>query len=392
MKKAFHSVSMIAVICAVVLGAGAAMAQHTPVTTCPAQLTTPYTTVPSYAVSPPKVTTAVNFPAPGTYDFCAYLDTVYCSLAPVASSFPEVNDFAYLIQCLNADINGPLNLDPEATLPITPNGIPDGRYELAIMAAIMNNTAHPKHAEVMAAFQANYNIISPLLIQGLINEGYNNLLFLLAPHLAGGLIGVLSAYSALDDPNTNAAIGELMGLLEDIGVTAPDPSVLTGLAYLGPLGDADGDGATNKKEYQYFVTGQGYSASQYVAAALDAAQAPPNVGPKVIIVGAGIFEEGAKVRLSAAVSGGEAASYQWYKNSNAIDGQTGSTLSFASITPADAGLYQCYVDVPEKEIVESDPVAIRVAPPNSLPVAGGLGLALLAGACALAGAAGIRRK
>ena len=49
----------------------------------------------------------------------------------------EVADFAFLVQCLNMDINGPLDL--EAEIPVTGNGIPDASYELGILAAVLND-------------------------------------------------------------------------------------------------------------------------------------------------------------------------------------------------------------------------------------------------------------
>ena len=79
----------------------------------------------------------------GFYDFCAYMDTVYCSLPVVESQMndPRITEFAELILCVTCDMNGPLLGEGEN--PFTPNGIPDGQYELGVLAGVLNDPAHP---------------------------------------------------------------------------------------------------------------------------------------------------------------------------------------------------------------------------------------------------------
>jgi hypothetical protein len=61
-----------------------------------------------------------------------------------------------------------------------------------------------------------------------------------------------------------------------------------------------------------------------------------------------------------------------------------------ALTDAGSYSYTCVTD--GGETLESVPITVVVAPAGSLPIAGSLGLALLAGACALGGAGGIRRR
>lgn len=400
---------------AMVLVAMPAMAQHTPkpdLASCTGA-TLPFTPIPAvqmnlYVGAPPSPVgdffkaQPTSWPAAGQFDFCGMLDTIFCSLAPIAGLLPEVLDFANLIQCLNADINGPLNLDPEAELPVTPNGIPDGQFELGLLAAVLNNTGNQYHTAATNAWRGNYINIQALVLEALFNASLKSddkdvrgLVMAVAPNLVGALSGILAAYCTLGDANTNAAMDELLGLLSDIGV-APPPggiaSITTSVPQLGPLGDADGDGFNNRAEYNWFKAG---GAAATIAAQLDPNQTPPQDQPRVIVRGGGKYEVGSRVELKAAFinTTGDGASFQWYKQGAAIEDATGSSLLFLNTVQSDAGWYYVEATLPDKdEPLVSDIVFITLVPVGSLPVAGGMGLALLAGACALAGAVGIRRR
>lgn len=391
------------------LAALPAVAQHTPVpgpdgAGCQdmGAGSTPYAPLPQWNLPGAYDDPITSWPAAGTYDFCATLDTLYCSLFELGSLstsiLEDIRPFASLVQCLYADINGPVN--PEAEIPVTANGVPDGAYELGVLAEALNNASNPYHTEATQKFQSNFFNIKVLIEQALANvpmkSDLRGLVPAIAPHLPGSLVYVLAGFATLDDPTTNAALDELLGLLSDIGITPPPggiASITDGVPALGPLGDADGDGFSNKTEYDYFVGDQGYTAVQYVAAVFNAAEVPPDTFPSVKITGPARvrIEEGATLTLNTSVRNVTGSvTYQWFKNNAPLAGQTGSSLVIPNVTSADAGAYTVQINVPDKSIYVSDPVIVQVF--AELPVAGGLGLALVAGACALAGIAGMRRK
>ncbi|HOC69266.1 MAG TPA: hypothetical protein PLL36_01545 [Candidatus Hydrogenedentes bacterium] len=222
----------------------------------------------------------VNFtPIEGQTDFCAYADIVFCSLNPIAGIVPEVLQFASLVQCLTMDINGPLNL--EAEIPVAGNGIPDGSYELGILASLYN----AGDAEVIAAYQANYQVIKDLIVDALAayememkDKDIRSLVQQTAPYLVRALTSILAGFTTMADEDTNAALDQLLLLLAEIGIAPPEggiEAITTGIPRLGPEGDADSGGASNRREYEYYVTELGYTAAEYVAAALDPLQEPP---------------------------------------------------------------------------------------------------------------------
>ena len=199
----------------------------------------------------------VNFAGiEGQVDFCAYTDIVFCSLIPVGGVVPEVMDFANLVQCLTMDINGPV--DMEAEIPVTPNGMLDGAYELGILAAKYN----AGDAAVVAAYQANFVAVKNLIVDALAaaemksDKDLRGIVQSAAPYLVGALSSVLAGFCTLDDAQTNAALDQLLLLLDDIGLTPPEGgigAITEGIAYLGKDGDADGSGNSNRVEYGYFV-------------------------------------------------------------------------------------------------------------------------------------------
>ncbi|HDP33507.1 MAG TPA: hypothetical protein ENN29_00170 [Candidatus Hydrogenedentes bacterium] len=62
-----------------------------------------------------------SWPAPGDYDFCAYLDTILCQLAPIANLLGEeaLLEYANMLRCLDADINGMIYEEPQASVDVT---------------------------------------------------------------------------------------------------------------------------------------------------------------------------------------------------------------------------------------------------------------------------------
>jgi len=339
----------------------------------------------------------VNFAGiEGQVDFCAYTDIVFCSLIPVGGVVPEVMDFANLVQCLTMDINGPV--DMEAEIPVTPNGMLDGAYELGILAAKYN----AGDAAVVAAYQANFVAVKNLIVDALAaaemksDKDLRGIVQSAAPYLVGALSSVLAGFCTLDDAQTNAALDQLLLLLADIGLTPPEGgigAITEGIAYLGKDGDADGSGNSNWVEYGYFVNGLEYSPEEYIAAALDPEQEPP----AVLAISAnptGKIPLGGNVTISVAVNEGmgTAVAYQWSKDGVILDDETGSAVSITNAQVADSGVYSVVVDVDAKAVTQHTASYTLVVLEFVVPVGGAIGLVVLAGACAMAGVAGLRRR
>ncbi|HOM48858.1 MAG TPA: hypothetical protein PK491_10105, partial [Candidatus Hydrogenedentes bacterium] len=182
----------------------------------------------------PWVAKPATFPdvAKEPYDFCGIFDVIYCSLGPAGSMSEDILNFANLVQCMFADINGPV--DPDADIPVTPNGVLDS-YELAIIAAILNDVNHPLNAAVTASFQGYFYEIKNLVMEALFlaklkgDKDLRGTLFGLAPYLGGSLVSVLAGFAVMGDPVTDSALDALLGLLAQIGLAPPE----NGIASLG---------------------------------------------------------------------------------------------------------------------------------------------------------------
>ena len=366
----------------------------------------------------------VILPTPGTYDFCAMSDQLVCALAPFTGLAAEIADFSYLLQCINMDING--EIDACKAMPVMGNGMPD-RYEFGILAAVLNDTGHSLHATAVAAMQTNLDALCEIIITALTAVDVSGapldvraMSYTSAPWLMPALGGVIAGAAAMDDPLTNAALNELLGLLEDLGITVGDIEILCdGVPATGQGGDISGNGFTNREIYDWFIqVNPAMTVAEYVALALDPATVVP---AKVAITGGGTATVGEDVTLTAGVSnvasGYSAASYTWYKwevtgqecqdppDCNdmcdtydwvVIPGETGSALVITAAQLADSGKYACDVEMDDGTKAVTGTImasaTLVVADVPGVPVGGALGLTLLAGACALAGAVGIRRR
>jgi|LSQX01.1.fsa_nt_gb hypothetical protein len=332
------------------------------------------------------------------YNFCGIFDSLYCQVGPIAGALDadDITEFADLIMCLTADINGPVDFDAE--IPVTPNGMLDS-YELAVVAAILNDPDSPLHEEVTASFQGFFVALKNLVMPGLADvkgQDYRSIVTLAAPHLPSGLISLLCGFAVLGDPDTDEALDGLMGLLSDIGIEPPDGGIgALGAAVpaLAPDGDADGDGFTNRQEYDYFVKKLEYSPEEYAAAVLNADDVPDV--PKITITGPeGRVVLGDNVTLSATVSFGEMIDFAWDFNGFPLDDEVGSSLTIPNVQLEDSGRYTAFVTVDDgaKAIDVYDGYYDLVVSEFGMPVGSALGLSIFAGACALAGAMGIRRR
>lgn len=401
--------SMLVVALALCMSFGA-FAQHTPVldaASCPATadefgnpITWIFVPLPQFNIM--TMGGPVNFaPCAGQYDFCAYADIVFCSLGPIASLLPEVADFAFLIQCLNMDINGPI--DPLAAIPVTGNGIPDGQYELGVLAGVLNDVSEPLNAAATVAYQDYYVNIYHLVQDALYvanlksDKDLRGVVQAAAPYLVSALVGLLAGMATLGDDTTNTALDELLGLLSAIGLTPPEGgigSLGTPVPALGPDGDADGDLFTNRQEYNYCQATSACSGVDFVVAALDPLNVPDIVLPVITLDGwAPRINVGTDVAITANFNLSP-LSYVWKKEGVVIADATGATLAIPNAQAADSGNYSisiAYDDGMKAPATATKSFVLDIGD-YPIPVAGLLGLSLLAGACAAAGVAGIRRR
>lgn len=347
---------------------------------------------------------------PEVYNFCAYADSVYCTLGAVGGLLgDDVLQFAFLVQCLTMDINGPLDVDAE--IPVSPNGMLDAQYELGILQYLLNNPVEELHEAATDAFQYNFMAIRELVVLALEESGYRGLVNLAgAYHLVGTLGSLLAGFATLGDPETNAALEELLGLLEDLGLDAPDDisEITMGILALGPHGDLDGDGYTNIQEYMYFVNELGYTPEAFIAAVMDPNQRPPIIEPYIrLSAKTGFLRVGDTANLQVTTRNflEPPISISWYKDGDLLDGETQATLIIPNLTAEDEGLYQVAVETIvvvenkdgkdgglETEVVTLNAYFVLTLIDGVLPIGGVFGLAALAAACAVAGALRTRRR
>jgi len=355
-----------------------------------------------------------SWPADGAWDFCACFDTAACSLGALSSFSTDIATYAALFVC-STDINGtPLTASPY----VQPNGIPDGEFELGLLAAVLNNqyalvpaaTGGKTNADIINGFKGNFQFFKVFVTKALANVPLNDppappsdlrsMVPGLIPWVPSALVSILTALATEGDPTTITAADALVAQLGAIGITPPEGGISGNTAgfgsILGPEGDADGDGFTNRQEYNYFKghPDSGSTASATVIKAqLTANITPPPTIPKVTILGsAGTRQEGDTITLKALVENTTALTYAWTKVGSATVLGTAQQLVVSPATLADAGKYVVKITTASDGDVTSNPATVIVVPAGQLPIAGGLGLALLAGACALGGVGSIRRR
>lgn len=355
--------------------------------------------------------TTVTFPTPGNYDFCAAFDTASCSLGALSYLSDQVITYMAVFLC-TTDINGPLNPDPDADLPVTGNLIPDGEFELGLLAAVLNDTypltGTTTNEQVRTAYQANIKFFQKLVLQaisnipigknGVVEKGLDGRTILpgVAPYVVPCLTAILAGYATEGDPASLDALDALLDLLSVLNIAKPDGGVrawTTGFgSILGPEGDADGDSYTNRREYNAFKAD---GAAKTIEAQLKASITPPASVASVKILGAGTYVVGKVITLTAVVKDGAGVSYAWSKDGVPVPDGTASQLVLhegTGVTEADSGMYTVTVVTDADETIDSKAVKLLIVPVGQLPIAGGLGLALLAGACALGGVGSIRRR
>jgi len=272
------------------------------------------------------------------------------------------------------DFNGPLVPGPN----LGPNGILDSD-EFALLADAVGSHSSPLHEDGCAAFQANY-------AQATID-------------LPAGYRETVAAYFTLGDTDSvTAMVAFFAFFLIELDPADYDLSQAT---FLGPNGDADGDGLTNKQEYDAIPGTGGPGSAKRTQYLMDAQTPASSEGEtegmdegehgEITILGGGFIEAGTNMTLS--LQGVHHANgYQWQKNGVDLSGETGATLERHPVFEADEGTYRCRVDLEHKHAVYSEPAWVTVLPPGSLPVGSTAGLGALAAALAGVGLLRTRRK
>ena len=130
---------------------------------------------------------------------------------------------------------------------------------------------------------------------------------------------------------------------------------------------------------------------------LEPVEPPPPPPPPISISGSGHrLLVGQDIDLAVDPGDIEPTAYQWSKDGEELGSETESTLAILSVTTDDTGDYSCLVTYDDgggdAAYAEAEPSYYVWVTETALPLAGGLGLGLLAGACALAGVVSIRRK
>ncbi len=324
--------------------------------------------------------TFVDIPPPGPQDFDLALASLQTQLSPYLS-FLSV-PFSFLpAYC---DSNGLVDI---AHYAIYGNALLDS-WEFAVIRKCLDdpsidNTAlgGVSHAIAAAAYNQNYT----QMFSDLGGEGS------LASIMLPGLDTFLAGLFTLGDARSAALPVLLMTLLANVDavpvhVIPPNVANYVSLPqYFGLDGDADGDGYTNKQEYEFFSP-QGRDA--YVNAALDSTVVP------VYECGnarGGFFavDESFCLLVPDPVAGD--STFQWFKNGEPLDdagfvtGTHTRQLSIYKLKLEDSGVYTCAYNDGAKAPAVFGPVQVTVA--NDIPAAHTSGLAFLSLVLAVAGAA-----
>jgi hypothetical protein len=208
-----------------------------------------------------------------------------------------------------------------------------------------------------------------------------------------GVSNLFAAFMTLGDANSillpNLVVSTVQAFTElPEGVTAPTAKDYSALDdYLSATGDADGDGASNKLEYDtYYPTG---GKEGYIEAALD-----PNITPVLPCTNSsgGSINAGESFCLTIPDPVNESGSFEWLKDGytisdgGRINGSTTRTLRISSLVDSDEGVYECLYNNGQTDVVFG-PVTLKVA---ALPVAEPAVLAFLILISACAGAFALR--
>jgi hypothetical protein len=233
------------------------------------------------------------------------------------------------------------------------------------------------------------------------------------------IMTLLAGYATIGDGASMETVISLAAILQLCDVVAPGSCVIGDVVtdpelyekfpqFLSADGDADGDGFTNRAEYDLFAGVKG--SQEYINAVLNPAIPGSGEGEGAVegegegtvegeTGGATIYPSGTiqvplkgMIDLLVETSMTGTLTYQWLKDGDPLEFETSARLKITNVTNADGGVYRARVSNEGKAIVLSPPVTVVIVAEDALPLAGGLGLGALASICALGGAMIIRRK
>lgn len=277
-----------------------------------------------------------------------------------------------------ADLNG--ESDPE-TMTFLGNGMLDCAYELGLLREILDtptldlgSTGGVTHALVLQAFNGNR-------LQLVADIGATNVA--IVNGIAPGLLEIVAAYITLGDAGSVGFIMSLLDIINDAQyIGTLNLNQYTRLPeYLSADGDADGDGASNREEYDAY---HAFGPDTYISFALNPTVFPSGSGPgEVLILGSPKVREGQPVTLRLLLSYmvGE-VNITWFRNGSALQDISGTEYHIAAATADDAGEYIVLVTDESKALYESPPFVLEVITADSMPISGVLLIVALMAALA----------
>jgi hypothetical protein len=337
----------------------------------------------------------VQKPAP--QDFVGAMDFLDSNADPYYALLREEGvDMTFAVD--TCDLNGgEFSIDPVV---IGGNGMLDS-LEMALITECYDNpdidfrsTGGIWHARVVEVYNHNY---TQMAIDCGGEEGVINTVLYGIPQMFAGLMTLGDTNSVIVPMVATMALNS--SLSESFPIVV-NPIVLSRYmplpTFFGPDGDADGDGYTNRQEYEYFVTSGDYAVNRaaYVAAALNPGLFPGSEGcVECVSNGSGVYEVGADVCLTPPDPSGAGSDFQWSKAGGSLEGRVETTacrwLRLYNIQESDSGVYEChYNDGAKAPAVYTATILVSAG----LPVAGPGTLALLAAACGALGVLAQRRK
>ncbi len=404
--------------------------------------------VPSFAVQPP--------PDPSELDFCALLDGAYNLVTTDFAFLLELlgDDAALLtmVQCAVADLNGPIvddlptpngMLDGNYELRVIKELVQNPSRYAGLASGTLPGQVKPgvNPTDVINAYNANYQKLYTddmhTFLTGTLPTLWSVLrgMYPQVPPLCcissgnppgcdnppntcvepakivtlfRNLLMALAGFATIGDDDSANAVATVASLLALCDVLSPGSCLVNDIEtnpenyerlpeFLAKDGDADGDGYTNYQEYEAFADAKG-PGDAFIAAVLDPSIYPgytPPAGENVKIYPSGAIriEEGGTIDLRVEVKDlVEPISYQWTKGGEEIEGADESRLIIRNVTTADAGIYQCIVTDASKGIYGSPTVTVIIVPEGTIPVASGIGLAVITALCSAGGVLVLRRR
>jgi len=306
-------------------------------------------------------------PNPGTDDFDACFETA--ERVTMAVGWDAIGIHLGPEEC---DINGGgISIDPPGA---EGNGLLDS-YEMALIRACLYDEylelsafGGVTHAMVQAAWENNYAHMH----SDLGGDGG------LAAPIVPGIDTLMAGFMTIGDSTLPVLLVAAVSALMDLppGMSVPDPADYACLGeFFGADGDADGDGYTNREEYDFFVPLGGRE--MYVMGALDPAAAPEF---QCANSEGGTYDEGDPFCLIVPEPVDLAGGFLWLKdgailyNDAYVFGTQWREMRIRHLLPSHSGQYECLYNGGADTF---GPITL-VVEPTPLPAGGWLGLGVLA--------------